>query len=473
MPSLDYTTSANVRGMLSDSTSDANDPTQRRDLMFRRLFHFRPTFIALFCILILNRAGSAENWPQWRGPRGDGSSLDKRAPLQWDGVTGKNIAWRSSVPGEGHSSPIVWGDRVFLTSCVTASTERILLCFHRDTGELIWQRTVFKGPLETIHALNSRASGTPATDGKFVYVAFMKTDGKLISAPNVSSPRDITSGEIAIAAFDYYGDKQWLVNAGEFISAHGFSSCPIIYDDLLILNGDHDGEKAFVVALDKTTGEERWRVKRENGIRSYVTPLIRTIAGRTQMVFSGSESIVSMNPRNGDTHWHVAGPTEQFVASMVFDGTLFYMNCGYPDHYVVAIRPDGTGDVTDQAIVWKSDKAKSYVPSPALVGEYLVVADDRGTANCFATKSGKRHWQERFGGGFSASLIHANGLVYLTGKDGVTSIVRPGPTLDVVAKNPLGETVSASPAISDGQLFLRGEKSLFCVVEHSQNGEPK
>ncbi|MCA9218240.1 MAG: PQQ-binding-like beta-propeller repeat protein [Planctomycetales bacterium] len=418
--------------------------------------------LTLCIVVTLNGMLQAENWPGWRGPRGDGSSNETNVPIEWDVPSGKNVAWKIAVGGEGHSSPIVWGNRVFLTSCDETTTERKLACFDLQTGETIWERPVFKGQLETIHALNSRASGTPVTDGKHIFVAFMRTSGKMIPAPNVGSPRDITSGEMVVAAYDMEGERQWMVSPGDFVSAHGFSSCPVLFEDVVIVNGDHDGD-SYVVALEKQTGKERWRYKRVYGIRSYGTPLIRQAAGRTQMVFSGSKRIISLDPKTGAVHWFVEGPTEQMVASMVFDGQKFYMNCGYPDYFVAAIWPNGSGDVTDSRTAWITPKARSYVPSPVVVGRYLIVADDRGTANCFDTQTGDRLWQERLGSGFHGSLIHANGLVYLIARDGATSIVRPGDKFNRIAENIIGEPISASPAISDGRLLIRTEESLICL----------
>lgn len=422
----------------------------------------RGKLFVLIAIVIGCPPSNAENWPGWRGPRGDGSSTDKNVPLKWDVQSGENIRWQIDVRGEGHSSPIVWGDRLFLTTCLTDSTERVLLCYDRVTGNLIWQRTVFQGPLESLHSLNSRASGTPATDGHSIYVAFMRTDGKMVLAPNVGTPRNITAGEMVVAAYDWNGERKWLVSPGEFVSAHGFSSCPVLFDDLVIINGDHDGN-SYIVALDKLTGEERWRRKRKYGIRSYVTPIIRDVAGHTQMVFSGSQRIVSLNPNNGELYWSIEGPTEQFVASMVFDGKQFFMNCGYPDYFVVAVRPDGNGDVTETGVVWESTEARSYVPSPVVVDGYLLVADDRGTGNCFDTETGTRYWQARLGKGFSSSLVHANGNVYFSAQNGAITTIRPGKRLDIVAKNDIGEEISSSPAISDGCFYIRGEDSLFCI----------
>ena len=413
-------------------------------------------------------ACNAENWPGWRGPRGDGSSLDSEVVTSWDAETGKNIVWKTTTPGTGHASPIVWEDRVFLTACLPEEKTRVLICFDRKTGEQIWRKNVFRAPLESIHSLNSFASGTPVTDGELVYVAFLKVDGRTIPAPNVGSPRQITPGRIVVAAFDFSGELSWKKEIGDFISAHGFCSCPVLFEDLLIVNGDHDGD-SYLVALDKQNGEERWRIDRENKIRSYVTPVIRKIDDRTQMVLSGSQHILSVDPHNGKTHWQIDGPTEQFVASMVYDGSLFFMTCGYPDYYVMGIKPTGTGNVTESHVAWESRAARAYVPSPVVLNGYLIVADDRGTANCFDAATGEQHWKARFGSGFNASLIHANGLVYMIAKDGKTKVVKPGKKVEIVAENELGEFVSASPAISHGQLFIRGEKSLFCIGNTSAN----
>ena len=417
--------------------------------------------------LILSAAAEAENWPGWRGPRGDGTSLDGNAPVKWDGATGENIHWKVEIPGTGHSSPVVWNDTVFLTTCrtdeETEKKQRVLLCLDRATGETRWQREVLTSLLESRHSLNSYASGTPATDGELVFVSFLSVDGRLIAAPNVGRKRDITPGEIVVAAFDFEGNQKWVTRPGEFISAHGFCSSPVLFENLVIINGDHDG-KSYVVALNRDSGDVVWRVPRVHGIRSYVTPIIRDVAGKTQMVLSGSQRVISLDPRTGKSHWLIEGPTEQFVASMVFDGELFFMACGFPTHHVLAIRPDGKGDVTDtEHVVWHSKEAKCYVPSPVLAGGYLFVADDRGTANCFNAKTGDRVWRDRIGGNIDASLLTAGGLVYILSRDGTMRVIEPADEMKVVSENPLGDTCFASPAISNGQLFVRGESALFCI----------
>ncbi|MFP6632966.1 MAG: PQQ-binding-like beta-propeller repeat protein [Planctomycetota bacterium] len=405
---------------------------------------------------------AAENWQSWRGPRGDGTSSEKELPEKWNGRTGENIAWKVALPGVGHASPITWEDRIFTVSTLEATGERLLLCLNRKDGSLRWRQKVFKGPLETIHRLNSRASSTPATDGKLVFAAFLKVDGRTIPAPNVSAPRLITPGTILVAAYDLKGGEKWVVEIGDFISAHGFNACPIIYSDLLIINGDHDGD-GYIAALERNTGKVRWKIDRKNKTRSYVTPIIREIDGRTQMVLSGSKSVASYDPATGKEHWFIDGPTEQFVASMVYDGKLLFITGGYPARHILAIRPDGRGNVTDTHIAWRTNRGAAYVPSPIVEGAYFLIVSDNGIASCFEAKSGKRLWMERLGGGHSASTVSAGGLVYFVSDKGVTTVVRPGSKFDVISKNELGERCSSSPAISAGTIYIRGHKNLFAI----------
>ena len=417
---------------------------------------------AVAILTLLTSNTFAENWPGWRGPRGDGTSLEKNVPIAWNGMTGENVAWKVAISGDGHASPTIWENHIFLVSCLLEEKERALIALDRRTGKQLWKQTVVTSPLESKHSLNSFASSTPATDGKLVYVAFLQVDGSTVPAPNVGTPRPITPGEMVVAAYDFEGNRQWITKPGEFISAHGFCSCPVIFEDLLIVNGDHDGN-SYVVALNRATGDTVWKTPRRHKTRSYVTPIIREIDGKQQMVFSGSKCIVSLDPRTGKMLWNVEGPTEQYVASMVYDNEKFYMAAGFPTHHVMAVRPDGSGDVTKSHVAWHTQEVKCYVPSPVLVENYLIVADDRGTANCFETGKGERLWQGRMGSHFSASLVTAGGLVYFQADNGLTKVVKPGKDMEIVSENELGERSYASPAISDGQFFIRGEKHLFCI----------
>ncbi|MEE2813192.1 MAG: PQQ-binding-like beta-propeller repeat protein [Verrucomicrobiota bacterium] len=414
--------------------------------------------VALF--LVLSFSLSAENWPGWRGPRGDGSSQEKNVPTRWSPT--ENIAWKQAIPGKGHSSPVIWENQIFLLACLAEKEERVLLCLDRRTGKTIWQSSILKTPLETLHRLNSRASSTPVTDGKMVYVTTMKVDERKISAPNVGAPRMITPGSFVVSAFDMEGKKKWERNVGEFISAHGFNACPVLYRNLVIVNGDHDGD-AYLAALDKQTGELQWKVPRENKTRSYATPIIRTIKGKEQMILCGDKSVASYDPATGKRHWIIDGPTEQFVASMVYNGKYAFVTGGYPERHILAIRPEGSGNVTETHIAWRVKKGASYVPSPVVVGPYFVIVADNGIASCFKAEDGTRLWMERLGGGHSASTITADGLVYFVSDRGITSVLKPGPKFEEPKKNDLKELVSSSPAISQGQLFIRGHKHLYCI----------
>ncbi len=412
---------------------------------------FNCWFLLLLLIAPICRA---ENWPGWRGPRGDGTSLETEVPVHWNGTDGENIAWRTQIPGRAHSSPIVWQDRVFLTSCLEDQSQRVVLGLDRRTGHILWQQTVLAAPLEKKHTLNSCASGTPATDGRSIYVAFLE--------PDFGSLTERTPGNMVVAAYSLDGERKWLVRPGRFASVHGFCSSPILFENLVIVNGDHDGD-SYIFALDKETGKTIWKTPRIHKTRSYCTPLIREIDGRTQMVLSGSKCVVSLDPRDGSEHWRIEGPTEQFVASLVFDGHLFFLTAGFPEHHILAIRPDGSGNVTDTHVVWHTTRGCSYVPSPIVQGPYFLVAADEGIVSCFEAATGRTEWVKRMAPHYSASLVSANGLVYFLADDGTSKIVRPGPQWEQVAVNELGENCYASPAISQGQIFLRGEKHLYCI----------
>jgi hypothetical protein len=395
---------------------------------------------------------AAEDWPGWRGPRGDGTSLEKDVPVRWSAT--ENVAWKTPIPGVGHSSPIVSGDRIFLTSCLTDNQDRVLLCLDRTTGNLMWQRNVVHAPLERKHDLNSFASGTPATDGRLVYVTFLE--------PDAAGRAEVTPGSIVVAAYDFDGRQAWLVRPGRFASRHGYCTCPVLYKDLVIINADHDGD-SYLAALDRASGKTVWKTPRQNKTRSYCTPLIRTIDGRVQMILSGDKCVASYDPADGSRHWIIDGPTEQFVASLVYNGDLLFLTAGFPEHHMMAIRPDGRGNVTNSHIVWRTQRGASYVPSPIASGKFFLITSDDGIASCFDAASGARHWMRRLGQHYSGSPILAGGLVYFTADEGQTRVVRPGTTFDELAANDLGERIYSSPAASAGHLVFRTERHLLSI----------
>lgn len=387
-------------------------------------------------------AAQGENWPGFRGPRGDGTSLEKGLPVTWSPT--ENVGWKVPIPGRGHASPVVWGDRIFLVSALEEKAERILLCLDRRTGKTLWQRTALQSPLERIHRLNSYASSTPLTDGNRVYVTFLDRD------------------QMYVTAYDFAGNRVWEVRPGPFKSNHGYSSNPVLYKDRIIVNGDHDGE-GFIVALDRRTGKTIWKIQRPNNTRSYCTPLIRQVNGVPHMMLTGSKCTASYNPDDGSLQWMMDGPTEQFVAAPVYDGKLLFITAGYPERHILALRPDGQGKIADDAIVWRTRRGCSYVPSPLLAGECLYVVDDGGFATCFRASDGEVYWRERLSGGHSASPVLVDGKVYFQSDRGITTVVKAGPAFEKLASNELGEETYASPVVSQGQLFLRGLTHLYAI----------
>ncbi len=372
----------------------------------------------------------------------DGTSLDQGFP---ESMTEKTLAWRTELPGQGHASPIVWGDRIFTVAALAESEQRVLLCVNRADGKLLWEKAVLKSPLEGKHRLNSHASSTPATDGERVFTAFL--NGK----------------DVVVSAHDFSGNQLWQVRPGVFASKHGFCSSPILFEDKVIVNCDHDGP-GYIVALSRKDGRQLWRVERPNQTRSYCVPLIRQIGDRTQMVLSGTKCVTSYDPHDGRLLWMIDGPTEQFVASIVHDekSNLLLMSGGFPEHHILAIKPDGKGDVTNTHIKWRTNKGVSYVPSPLCESGWFLIVSDSGIAHCFDAATGDTAWEERMKE-HHASLVSAEGKVFFINDFGTLRVVKPGAKYDLLAESELQEKIFASPAMSEGQIFIRGEKSLICL----------
>ena len=386
---------------------------------------------------------SAEDWQGWRGPRGDGTVTDGGYPLTWSETS--NIRWKISMPGTGHSSPIASKGTIIVTSCIEAQRKRMLHCYDRASGKLLWEQCVLVADLEKKHNENSYASSTPAADGERIYVTFF--DKPMMK----------------VFCYDYRGKKLWEQTPGEFHSVHGFSSPPALYKDLVIVNGDQDA-KAYVVALDKVTGKEVWRADRPNRTRSYCPPVIVEAAGKTQLVLTGSKSVAGFDPATGKQIWVIDGPTEQFVSSMVLHDGLLLLTAGFPKHWIMAIHPNGMGNVTKTHVAWSKPNEGGYVPSPVASGGKLFVMDDKGIASCWEVKTGKQCWKERLSGrGHHGSGVAVDGRVYFTADDGTTFVLKASEEYEVLAKNPLGQPVFSSPAFSDGEIFIRGSKTLFCI----------
>lgn len=396
----------------------------------------------LFLLSLTAATALAENWPQWRGPRMDGTSLDDGFPTEY---SAKTLSWKIDLPGTGHASPIVWGDRLFLVSADAEKETRMLICVDRATGKILWKEPVLKSPLEGKHRLNSHASSTPATDGERVFTTFL--DGN----------------QVVVSAHDFAGKSVWQVRPGVFASKHGFCSSPILFEDKVIVNCDHDGP-GYIVALSRQDGRQLWRIERPHQTRSYCVPMIRTMAGRVQMVLSGTKCVTSYDPSDGSLLWMIDGPTEQFVASLVHDvaSGLLLMSGGFPEHHILAIRPDGSGNITDTHIAWRTNKGVAYVPSPICESGWFLIVSDSGIAHCFDAATGKIAWEERMKE-HHASLTSAEGRIYFINDFGTLRAVKPGPVYELLAESDLEERVFASPALSEGQIFIRSESSLFCL----------
>ncbi|HSA02690.1 MAG TPA: PQQ-binding-like beta-propeller repeat protein, partial [Candidatus Paceibacterota bacterium] len=365
-----------------------------------------------------------------------------RVPLEWDP---SNALWKSEIPGQGHASPIVWGDRVFTTTALPATQERVLLCMARDTGRILWQQTVVQGPLEKIHKENSYASATPATDGDRVYTAFRVGD------------------DIVVAAHDCITGKQlWLSRPGTHAGEWGFSNEPVVYKDKVIVDGDSKGD-SFLVAFSRADGKELWKVKRTNRGISYSAPFIRTMNGRAQLIQCGDRCVTSFDPDTGKPIWTVDGPSEEFVSTPVYSekANLVYISSSWPKQVLYAIRPNGAGNVTQTHVAWRDSKGAPYVPSMIVAGDFLLSVNNGGVAFCYEAATGKVLWQEKLGR-HHASPVLINGLVFLINDDGQINVIKPGPSFERVATFELGESCYASPAISDGQVFLRGFTRLHC-----------
>lgn len=405
------------------------------------------------CLLVLGVAALAahsralgENWPGWRGPRGDGTSLETGIPTQWSGTD--HVVWKTPIPGSGYSSPVVWGDRIFLTTALVGTQDRVLLGLDRKSGKILWQRTVLHAPLEAKHVENGYASSTPVTDGEKVYVTFL--DGH----------------EVVVAAYDFAGEPQWTARPGHFDSGWGFCHSPVLFEDKVLVAccGKTSG---VLAALRRSDGATVWSVEPRHPVQSFSAPLVTEMAGRVQLIVPGNNAITSFDPRCGKEWWTTEGPSKEFIATPVYSAKagLVFGASSWPTRFLVAIKPDGSDNVTGTKVVWKTKEGAPYVPSPIVVGDYVLSAafEGRKPLCCLEATTGKLLWKLEDAGLHHASPVTANGLVYFQNDAGVTQVVKAGPTLELVSRNELGEKTYASPAISQGQIFIRGFNNLYCI----------
>jgi hypothetical protein len=379
------------------------------------------------------------DWPWWRGPGHNGLAVGA-APLVWNGS--QNVRWKADVPGQGHGSPCVFGPHVFLATSDEGAQTQSLLCYDRETGTPRWTCQVHQGGFMHKHRDNTHASATPACDGKRVYCVFMVQDG------------------VWASAVDFEGHIVWQKKVGDFVSMHGYGSSPALYKSLVIVQGDNSGG-GFLAALHAETGEFAWKTRRANA-DNFGTPVVAHVAGRDQLLINGQSQVASYNPATGESLWTSEGPSEYAANTVAWNDELVFAAGGYPETAVMAIRADGSGQV-----VWRIDRMKAYVPSPLLLGDRLLVVQDNGVANLLDAASGEKLWGdgERLGGNFYASPVAAGDHVYVPDRDGMVHVFKAGAKFVSVSENFLANGGDASPAICDGQIFLRTTSRLYCIGE--------
>ena len=416
------------------------------------------------------------NWPQWRGLEGRAISDEKNLPAKWSAE--KNIVWKSAIPGSGHSSPVIWNDRIFLTTEIeggivpgagpvkhirngqpyvhpdSVSGNRRhalkLLCLDRKSGRIIWERTAYDGTVnDDRHRKNNYASSTPVIDGRFIY-AFFDAEG--------------------LYCYDFDGKFIWKTNLGKIAKmglGHGIS--PVLYKNLIILQCDQeDGgpDVSFIAAVDKRSGKEVWRVRR-NQRKTWATPLLVNAGSHTELIASGAETIVSYDPATGKEIWRCDGVKGHAIPSIVTGHGMVFVTAGYPSKRAMGIKLGGSGNLTGTPfIAWSHDKGTAYVTSPILYEDYFYIVSDKGIVTCIEARTGAIKYE---GGrvpipaSFTSSAVAYEGKILLTSEDGDTFVIKAGPQHQVLATNSLGEPVYASPAISKGRIFIRGEKHLYSI----------
>lgn len=414
----------------------------------RQLDVCRRTIPVLFGFALLSLVSgvvSAEDWPQFRGPDGQGHSTETGLPISWSEQD--NIAWKVRIAGLGWSSPVIQGDRIWLTTALDDGHSLRAVCLDRTTGREQLNVEVFhKDNPGPIHAKNSHASPTPILDGDRVYVhygahgtACLTTDGQVVW-------RQVLS---------YY-------------HRHGPGGSPALVGDLLIINCDGYDEQ-FVVALDKNTGDIRWKKDRE-GQQAYSTPLAITVDGRTQVISAGGRRVVAYEPGTGEEIWSVRYDGYSNVPRPVFGDGLLFIATGYEVPELYAVRPDGHGDVTDTHVAWEIRRGAPLNPSPLLIGDELYLVSDNGIASCLDARTGTLHWQHRLRGAFSASPIFADGRIYYLNENGEATVIEPGIEYRELSVNRLDGRTLASMAVSDGAIFLRTDSHLYRIEERRRAG---
>jgi outer membrane protein assembly factor BamB len=409
--------------------------------------------IVIAATVVASSAAMADNWPHWRGPQATGASTEEGLPVRWSDT--ENMAWKLPMPARSGSTPIIWERHVFLS--VGDGTDLWLWAVDRDAGTVRWKKRL--GGENVVTRKQNMSSPSPVTDGKRVWVL---------------------TGTGVVKAFDFDGNELWtrdlVADHGKFGLNWGYASSPLLVGDQVVvqvLHGMKTDDPSYLLALDGPTGAERWRVERPTDAKAespdaYTTPALLATAAGQQIVVSGGNYVTGHDPKTGKELWRGGGlnptdaPMYRVVASPVVSGDLIYVPSRVTPFLVY--RAGGNGDVTKTNLAWSIERGPD-VPTPAIDGEYLYVLRDQGTLSCYRAKTGEPVWvdQRVAAGTYSASPVIADGKVYITSEEGVTTVVHAGPQFEVLAENKLDGYTLSSIAVSDGRLFLRTEKYLYCL----------
>jgi len=413
------------------------------------------TFFLRSCVLLslivccpVLRQVDAQNWPRYRGPNGTGVSDVTGLPVEW---SESDYEWVIDLPGVGHSSPAIWGDRLFLTSG-DEDARRMLLCFNAVTGERLWTQTLHLD-VDHLHKKNSYGSCSPAVDGERVYVAFAD------------------DSQYLFAAYDMEGNLLWTKDLGAFDTQHGQGQSPVVIPelDLVILTNDQVGP-SFIAAYNRKTGDEVWRTPRKSRETAYSTPMLLTLEGQKPQLIctSGAVGIAGLDPETGRELWSSGELPMRSVSSPVYGNGVVVATCGSGGvgKYMVAVDPTGSGDVSKTNVVWErtiTDKLP-YVPTPLVLGPHLFLWTDQGIVVCADMKTGETISQKRVAGGnYTSSPVIIDGKLYNVSESGEVVVVEASPNLEILGRSQLGDPSHASPAVANRRLYLRGFHRLACL----------
>ena len=397
------------------------------------------------CLII-----SADDWMRFRGPNGQGISSEKKLPVNWS--QDENIVWKTSIPGKGWSSPIVFEDRIFLTTATEDGVACRVICINRADGSVSWNKEVHRQQTGPMRKQNSYATPTPVTDGKQVYVVFY--DG-------------------TVTAVDFSGEIIWKNSEVNFFSLHGLGASPIVADGLLIMPFDGSSpdeqkvgwkqpwKEAVILALDTKDGSVRWKGRRGESRVGHVTPIL--MEDLKQVVSAGGDRVQGFDLDSGKRIWSIYSQGEGVTPSPVIGDGLIFTSSGFEAPTLRAIRIGGKGDVTKTHIAWEQSRGVAALPSLLYVKPYLYSISRDNILYCLEAKTGQIVWRERLSGNHWASPVYADGRIYILSEDGVTLVLRPGSKYDEMTQNDLGETCFASMAVSNGHFFLRSAEHLYCI----------